>query len=545
MLLNTTILKTIALIISIAFSQFSIAQVLPPTQNISSQITALTVFLNNAEVLRQVSVRIPKGKSDVVFDNLSSKILDKGIKITSSNNVKVYAVALEKDTKSYKTDEAYKKIVDSLAQIQKKKDVHLINLETLKKEMLFLESNMKVNSNSAIDFSQIDEAEKYFSKKIRLLQEKIVEETYQLEKMTALYNDVIKSKNELIVKLFKTNGKIRVTFLSDIDTDCDIELRYLVSNAVWKPIYAIRAVEGSNQVTFEYQTQIYNDTGVDWNNKPITLAILDSSDDIDKPELDIWTLEEDKNQKSKRRFSNAHRSGRAKNSLRDVDSSEEQFDVLEVDDLSTRFELKGLHRIPSDASPHLIDVHTYQKEVDFYNLSIPKVKNGAFLIARIKDWENLGLLDGTVNLYYNDSYQGFSHLETQQLNDTLDVSLGRENSYTVSRKKLSSKSKKKLIGFNIREILTYEIVVRNNKNEAGEIQIKDQMPISTSKDVEIKPLSLNNGKVDPVTGEVIWNLKLPANETKKLILKFEIKYPKNKRDQIKYSTKIITTPRYF
>jgi len=107
----------------------------------------------------------------------------------------------------------------------------------------------------------------------------------------------------------------------------------------------------------------------------------------------------------------------------------------------------------------------------------------------------------------------------------LYISLGKENSFTISRQKVSSRSRKNLFGTTIREILTYEIIVKNNKNISKEIQIMDQLPISTSKDIEVRPINLSNGTNDLITGEVKWNIKLAANEVKKIAIQFEIKYP--------------------
>ncbi|MEM9920661.1 MAG: DUF4139 domain-containing protein, partial [Bacteroidota bacterium] len=310
------------------------------------------------------------------------------------------------------------------------------------------------------------------------------------------------------------------------------------------PLYAFRAEKGKEIIDIEYQAQVYNDTGTDWEGVPMTLAILDSSDDIDMPSLEVWNLENNSNQYAKRRYASSKARSQRKKGTKEVDESDD-FDELEIDDLSTRFELKDVHRIPSDAMPHIIDVTSYQKKVAFYNLSIPKIKSGGYLIARISDWESLGLIDGVANLYYNNTFQGFTNLKTQQVNDTLDLSLGKESSFSVSRKKVSSKSRKNLIGFNIKENLTYEILLKNNKSEAVAIQLKDQIPVSTSKDIVVIPTNLSNGKLDPLTGEVSWNVQLGPNESRKIALKFSIKYPKNQKNKIQYNINRIVTPRYF
>ncbi len=516
-----------------------------PSQSIPNKISSITVFLNNAEIYRKGKITISNGKSEILFENISSRIMDKGIKVNASNGVKIYAISIDRKIKSFEKNEAYKRIIDSIKVIGNQEELFLSNLEILNKRMLFLESNMKINNSSSVTFSKIDEAEKYFSKKIREIQNKITIEKNKLKTINENKKISINKADSLKQRIQKSNTTLRIILDSKITTECEISLKYLVTNAIWKPVYSMRANKDNSNIDIEYQAQIYNDTGIDWYNIPMTLAILDSSNDIDMPELDVWSLENSENQYSKRRYSSSNTGRNNDKKKPENDTSSLEFNELGIDDLSTRFELENLHKIPSDATPHLIDVTSFQKKVEFYNLSIPKIKNGGYLVARINDWQSLGLIDGTASLYYNNTYQGFSNLKTQQVSDTLDISLGKENSFSISRKKVSSRSRKNLIGFSITENMTFEIIVRNNKNEATEIEIKDQIPVSNSKDVEVKSINLSNGKLDPLNGEVSWNIKLAPNESKKIILRFSIKYPKSKKNQIFYNRKKIMSPRFF
>ncbi|MEO1518334.1 MAG: mucoidy inhibitor MuiA family protein [Bacteroidota bacterium] len=529
-------MKTPCLLFLLLATLWSHAQSPNAEQTIEQQIEGVTVFLNNAEIYRSGTIRLPPGKSDVLFDNLSSKILNKGIKIKLSGEAKVYAAGIERKSLPFDKQPPYLALVDSIGQLERQRDSILSILKVWEKNSLFLEANMRVSTNAS--FAQIEQAERFFDRKVKAIQNNIRLEKRALAQVDTQLDRSYKRRTQLQQRLAKDYARVRITIDSQEAGDCQIDLRYLVSNALWKPIYAIRADKGDRQLTFEYQAQLYNDTGVDWIDKPMTLAILDSSDDIDMPAMTIWNLESDRE---------SHRKGQIYRFEADKakDNEEQAVDVLEIDDLSTRFELDKRYKVSADASPHLIDVISYQKEVDFYTLSIPKVKNGAFLIARITDWESLGLIDGTANLYYNNAYQGSTNLQAQQLNDTLDISLGRDNAFSLSRKKISSKSRKNLIGFNIKETITYEILIKNNKAERNNIRVKDQIPISSSKDVEVNIQTISGGQLEPLPGEITWDLILEPNETKRLLLRFTIKYPKSKRNSIKYNVRKVVTPRYF
>lgn len=506
---------------------------------VSHDIEAITVYLNSAEITRKAEVSIPAGKSDLIFKGISSRILDQGMKIKLSEGVKVYAVNIEENKNIFEEDGAWLVKEKESKALKEEKMLLEIERSTLEKERDYFIANMKIGGNNGASYTQLDEGAKYFREKIK-----------GLEVQLSAIKDLIK---ELDDKQFKERGTIeqlskdvkkrssiiRITVISDVATTCDVDLRYLVSNAIWKPYYSIRAKGENEPITLEYQAQIYNDTGNDWDNKPITLAILDPSEDVSKPAMDAWVLD------NYGYYGNEGKLSDARGKYDRSDGKNVGSDVLQIDDLSTRFEIEDKHLIPSDATPHLIDVTSYTRNAEFYTLSIPKVKDGAFLVARIPQWESLGLLDGPMNLYYNDAYQGVSQLSTQQISDTLDVSLGKENSYTITRRKISSMSSEKLIGFNIKEVLTYEIIVKNNKNQAAEIEVRDQLPVSTDKNVEVKPLKISGAEVDQLSGQLTWKLQLAPNESKKISLKFSVRYPKSKRGLLKHNKKKIASPRFF
>ncbi|MEE9349598.1 MAG: mucoidy inhibitor MuiA family protein [Flavobacteriaceae bacterium] len=501
-------------------------------------IDEITVFLNSAEISRKSQVSISKGKSDVLFKGISSRILKEGLKVSLSNDVKVYAINIEENLDFLLNNSEWQQLVLKEEHFKSEESLLSVELNTLKKELMYLEANMNIGNN--VSFTQIDEGATYFRNKMKALHIRIFEEENNIKKFQKSVAKFENEKRKLKEKLKKINSIIRITVISKTDTVSNVELRYLVSNAIWKPTYAIRTNGKGEDVTLNYQANIYNDTGNDWNHKPITLAIMDPLDDVTKPKMNSWVLDEESyNDEAEGRLS------KAKGNYNQYDKNDTSYEVIPVDDLSTRFKIEDLHLIPSDATPHLIDVKTFVKKASYYTLSIPKVKDGAFVIASISNWENMGLLNGPISLYYKNTFQGVSQLNTQQVGKTLDISLGKDNSYTVTRRKLSSMRKEKFIGVTITDELTYELLVRNNRNEAMEIELRDQLPLSVDKSVVVEALNISNAQLDGRSGQLTWNLNLKPNETRRILLKFKVKYPKKKRGILEYDRKNLMSPRFF
>ena len=66
------------------------------------------------------------------------------------------------------------------------------------------------------------------------------------------------------------------------------------------------------------------------------------------------------------------------------------------------------------------------------------------------------------------------------------------------------------------------------KKESIEIALKDQFPISTDKEITIELLENGKAKVNIENGIIDWDLKLAANETKKIRICYKVRYPKDK-----------------
>ncbi|NMD00303.1 MAG: DUF4139 domain-containing protein, partial [Bacteroidales bacterium] len=85
-----------------------------------------------------------------------------------------------------------------------------------------------------------------------------------------------------------------------------------------------------------------------------------------------------------------------------------------------------------------------------------------------------------------------------------------------------------LIGTNQRQSIGFQISVRNNKNIPVTINLFEQLPLSTNKDIEIEKVELSSGQVNDMTGAVLWKIQLKPGESKQIKFVYAVKYPKDK-----------------
>jgi hypothetical protein len=196
---------------------------------------------------------------------------------------------------------------------------------------------------------------------------------------------------------------------------------------------------------------------------------------------------------------------------------------------TVEIEVTEPYSIKTNGERTLVDLKAYEIPSTYRYTAIPKLDKDAFLIAEITDWSQYSLLEGESNLYFEDAFVGRSILNAAALQDTLQVSMGRDRSILMQRNKVDQFSKKRTIGSNITESRGYELTVKNNKSQAVTIEVKDQIPVSVNSNISVTPGELTGGKLDPQTGIVTWEVTLAPGAQQKLSLQYEIKYPRSER----------------
>lgn len=197
-----------------------------------------------------------------------------------------------------------------------------------------------------------------------------------------------------------------------------------------------------------------------------------------------------------------------------------------VNQTSVSFEIVKPYTLKSGNKEYTVAMKTYNNEATYNYYSVPKIEQNVFLIASIQNWEKLNLLEGEANIYFEDTFVGTSLIDTRFTEKKLEISLGIDKNVTISRKKLKDFTTKQFIGNKKEENRTYEIVVKNNKQQEINIAVLDQIPIAKREEITVTLDEKSSGKLDTKNGEIKWEFTLTPKESKTMNLKYEVRYPK-------------------
>lgn len=194
---------------------------------------------------------------------------------------------------------------------------------------------------------------------------------------------------------------------------------------------------------------------------------------------------------------------------------------------NVEYTLDEPYTIKSDGETRTVQMIEYEVEALYEYYAAPKLDNDAFLTARLINWDEMNLLEGEANLFFEGKFLGKSILDTRNTSDTLTLSLGRDKNVVVTREKVKDYTSSQFIGSNRKSVFTYEIKVRNKKKQAITIRLEDQVPVPNTREIEVDKLEDTKAQYNAETGVLAWNKKLDSGKTETIMLKYAVRYPKH------------------
>lgn len=192
------------------------------------------------------------------------------------------------------------------------------------------------------------------------------------------------------------------------------------------------------------------------------------------------------------------------------------------------FDIKDPYTILSDGKQFSVEIGDFDFKADYEYYAAPKLTEEAFLTAKINSFGDVNLISGEASIFFEGTYLGKTLLDVQNSADTLTISLGVDKNVIIKREKQKDFNERQFIGSSQKDTRSFLIDVKNRKGQPINLIIEDQLPIATSSDISVEKLELSKAKYEETSGKLTWQLLLQPNEQRKLELKYQVKYPKNK-----------------
>ena len=90
-------------------------------------------------------------------------------------------------------------------------------------------------------------------------------------------------------------SEINIQVDTDINTNATLTIDYIVANAGWFPKYDLRVKDVESPLELTYKAEVYQRTGVDWDNVKLTFSNANPNQSGVAPELSTWYLNYERN----------------------------------------------------------------------------------------------------------------------------------------------------------------------------------------------------------------------------------------------------------
>lgn len=534
--------------IAIGTSYISLAQT---TQKLN--LDRATVFVRGAELTSTAKIALAKGENEYRFTNVAGNVNSQSIVVNAGNGVVVESVTFQNNyTTTDNVSPKVQEIKDSIEILTARKEPIANKELAIDEQISILQANRKVaGEQTGLTVAELLKMLDLVGAKLEYYLNQKDKAQIEQKKLDERITGLTKQLQEEQKKDYQPGGQLLVKLFAREATANNITISYVVPNAGWTPTYDVWADDAKKPVQFYYKANIYQNSGVKWNNVKLSLSTGNPQEGMQAPVLSPWYLSFYVPTEYKRRRGeevatdkNAAAWGRndVSGNLYVIDgvqvvgnagidmaqTSINQYVTVDNAGINTTFDIDLPYTIPSDGQQHLVAVKKYDVPATFEYFAVPKVDNDAFLLARITNWQDLNLLPGKTNIFYEGTYVGQGSIDTKHTKDTLSLSLGRDKKIVIKRERDKTYRSVKMIGTNVREEYAYNITVRNTRKESVTIVMLDQMPVSNDKDIVIEDLDAGSATHDETNGSLKWGMTLSPNETKTLKFSFTLKYPKGK-----------------
>jgi uncharacterized protein (TIGR02231 family) len=515
---------------------------------VAQRLDAVKVYRDRAQLTHSGSADVAVGQTQLVFSGVSPSLDAASLQVsgqaTTGTGLTILSVASRTSYLAVsKRSDRIERLRDSLKLTNRAITAQADLAFVVQSEEKLLLDNIKVaGSNAGLSIATLDQlAERYRTRlgalrmQLRTTEQRREELNLELHRIT---NELASIEGQPSIGI----PQVVVTVEAKAAGRATLKLVYLASGAGWSPEYDLRLDKIGEPLTLDIRAQVVNNTGVAWNSIPLTLTTASANVSAQAPMLTPNYLRELVVSYPSRQ--SAKDSGSEPKALSNRDfTAAIQFrtpgimvteDVGSAADLSTAsqgalaldYDIAAKYDIPADGQPRQVAVARHSLPAEVIHFAVPKLDGDAFLLARVRGFDGLGLLAGPASVYLEGAFVARTQFDPDQTEDTLRVGLGRDARVQIKRQAIRELASRKVFGGAVRLQRGYSIELRNARADVVTLVLEDQVPVTQDERIKVKLLERDGAEFDPATGKLTWRLSLKPGERRTLRFSYEIEHPR-------------------
>ena len=526
---------------------------------ITSKVTEATVYLQGASLTQTADATLKAGSQEVIIEGLSPYLEISSLKV-HANGVLVASSEFSQDYITPKKDKAHiTKLKDSLRmyqqQLQTTQDELTVHTHLLKMLTDGTMNNM-TQTDGTISVADINANMELYKSKAGALQKNIDQTNHRITELQQTIQRINRqiSQDETSGKLYSGILKLSISVPKAITTTFTIT--YYTGVAAWSPCYDINIENMEETIALHAKAQVQQHTGLDWENVRLTLSNATPNRSTVAPVFTPWYLRF--NRTSPVRLAKVENSvsydfnfaqdvaeeiadedpmvlanGQATTASVPAPILMNEYIEEDMQSVHVNYKIAVPYNIDGNGKTQLIDLKDYIVKAEYKYYSIPKLSDETYLVASLSDYMKHNLLPGYATVTFDNTFVGKTMLKPNVTDSIITLTLTTDPRIAVKREKRNEFSSTKHVGNTTTDTHSYLLTVKNNQNKAVKLTLKEQYPISSNKDIEVKVTEVTPAATYDKKDFCVltWDMNLMAGETRTFIVTYSIKYPKGERVQ--------------
>ena len=545
-----------------------------PMIEVDSVIVSVVVYKGRAMITREAQVKLAAGDHVLVFPNLPSGLDRDSLQVKGTGEAALGECVFETEYFEEDVDSKRRPLLEERLRLSDENAELSLNMARLDDEKAFLgrissflttappngpppggsspSSGIPVLQSildtglwsGILEFyrskhAELDSLRLAAERKLRAVSEKIERLDARLESLGASGR--------------RSREIVKVGIRKKSAGDLTLRLSYMLSGPTWRPVYNLRAMGDSDTLELEYDAYVSQATGEDWSGVELRLSTARVNVSGVIPELRPWRLEFRRIQPTPIQYSRELKPARmammqvnedimeSASSVPFDDKTSAEFD-FDRDDAEVRdsgasvvFTVAGGGSISGDNTDTRVGLARRELHAEYLHISVPKLAEFAYRIARFKNEADFPILPGDVNIFFDGSFVANSAFDLIMPGQEAEVSLGIDEGVKMEYRFIKRFRKNEgIVSKRISEQFEYQIRISNNRSRTVDIKVTDQFPISSDKELLIKqlqPQARDNPKEITLDDEarITWSFSLKPGEKRELPLAYLIEYPSESR----------------
>ncbi|KAI0791184.1 hypothetical protein C8Q75DRAFT_715913 [Abortiporus biennis] len=505
-------------------------------------IKSVTVFKSDkAEIVREFSFDLKKGKNSIELFNLANTIETKSVRASAVGGA-ARIIDVTCTFKDIVGGEQERALDSQLEQLVAKKDI-LVQENALFNHYCESLTGQNVPIEKITDF-------------LTTFRKHREENSYNILDLSKKISELSKISSERDDYFRQASFRATVVVVLDAEEDSSttLQLTYLVSSAKWEPIYDLHAstADDAKTVKLAYRAVIIQRSGEDWNDSTLTLSTA-SAQQNDIPELGIYKIRQSRTHPSihhPRKINVLHipqvqnhpssftprpmmrqntmtpgtpivtiepsfrssspeistisstavhaasaepisayseDSDRASDYELAIDNGNtplsEEPTVIRTTSLSASFLVRGTVNIPRDGAARTVLVApSLLFDADVTRVTVPRLRGEVYLQSKIKNTSQYHLLAGALNIFLDDGYVSQASISDTPPGGLFNCTLGVDPLVSVIYEK-SSKTRKdpsRVFGDTGKATTTFTITVtimNKHANPLYNLIVREVLPV--------------------------------------------------------------------